>query len=85
MDTANAASVFANFGLRQSDGAEALARGDGVAALVHAVQARASREREAAAAAAATAAAAAAANPPDPAAPGPLPGSHGPDMGDGEA
>lgn len=64
MDSANAASVFANFGLRPADGSEALVRGDGSAALVHAVQARADRERAAAATGAASVAAASAGGPP---------------------
>ena len=64
MDSANAASVFANFGLRPADGAEALVRGDGSAALVHAVQARVDRERAAAAAGTAPVSASGAGGPP---------------------
>ena len=45
METENASSIFANFGLRLADGNDSLARGDGTAGLVYAVQARADREQ----------------------------------------
>jgi hypothetical protein len=43
MDSTNGAAIFSNFGLNAADGGDQLAYGDGVAALVHAVQARANR------------------------------------------
>lgn len=43
LNTENMQSVFANFGLRPTDGADALARGDGIAAFLDAIQAEARR------------------------------------------
>ena len=45
MDSSNASSIFANFGLQLADGSESIARGDGTAALVQAVQAQVDRSR----------------------------------------
>ena len=44
LQTNNFNSVFANFGLDPADGAEHMARGDGIAAFLHALEARARRK-----------------------------------------
>jgi hypothetical protein len=48
LDTVNSPAVFTNFGLNPADGDAAMAAGDGVGALIAAIQAAADRARESA-------------------------------------